>query len=109
MVGHGSYCGGAYRSGSGAMFGDMKKMPHAKPDLENVEFCIFVGTAPGNAGNPFKRQGTLLAKARASGTGDRLHYAIALQTLDASATKQFALYAAGGDVRLGSEAAKGEV
>ena len=65
MVGHGSYCGGAYRSGSGAMFGDLKKMPHAKPDLENVEFCIFVGTAPGNAGNPFKRQGTLLAKARA--------------------------------------------
>ena len=64
LVGHGSYCGGAYRSGSGAMFGDMKKMPHAKPDLENVEFCIFVGTAPGNAGNPFKRQGTLLAKAR---------------------------------------------
>ncbi len=64
LVGHGSYCGGAYRSGSGAMFGDMKKMPHAKPDLDNVEFCIFVGTAPGNAGNPFKRQGTLLAKAR---------------------------------------------
>lgn len=64
MVGHGSYCGGAYRSGSGAMFGDMKKMPHAKPDLENVEFCIFIGTAPGNAGNPFKRQGTLIAKAR---------------------------------------------
>ena len=64
MVGHGSYCGGAYRSGSGAMFGDMKKMPHAKPDLENTEFCIYIGTAPGNAGNPFKRQGTLLAKAR---------------------------------------------
>ncbi len=64
IVGHGSYCGGAYRSGSGAMFGDMKKMPHAKPDLENAEFCIFIGTAPGNAGNPFKRQGTLIAKAR---------------------------------------------
>ena len=64
MVGHGSYCSGAYRSGSGAMFGDMKKMPHAKPDFDNVEFCLFVGTAPGNAGNPFKRQGTLLAKAR---------------------------------------------
>ena len=68
MVGHGSYCGGSYRSGSGAMFGDMKRMPHAKPDLENIEFCIFIGTAPGNAGNPFKRQGTLLAKAR---SGDR--------------------------------------
>jgi len=64
MVGHGSYCGSGYRAGSGAMFGDMKKMPHAKPDFDNVEFCIFVGTAPGNAGNPFKRQGTLIAKAR---------------------------------------------
>jgi tetrathionate reductase subunit A len=40
LVNHGSYCGGAYRSGSGAMFGDMKKMPHAKVDLENTEFCI---------------------------------------------------------------------
>ncbi len=64
MVGHGSYCGSGYRAGSGAMFGDMKKMPHAKPDFDNVEFCLFVGTAPGNAGNPFKRQGTLIAKAR---------------------------------------------
>ncbi|MHB9117343.1 MAG: molybdopterin dinucleotide binding domain-containing protein [Burkholderiales bacterium] len=64
MVGHGSYCGSGYRAGSGAMFGDMKKMPHAKPDFDNVEFCIFIGTAPGNAGNPFKRQGTLIAKAR---------------------------------------------
>jgi len=64
MVGHGSYCGSGYRAGSGAMFGDMKKMPHAKPDFDNVEFCLFIGTAPGNAGNPFKRQGTLLAKAR---------------------------------------------
>ena len=30
MVGHGSYCGGAYRISSGTMFGDMKKMPNAK-------------------------------------------------------------------------------
>ena len=54
---HGSYCGGSYRSGSGAMFGDVKKMPHAKPDFEEAEFIIFIGTAPGNAGNPFKRIG----------------------------------------------------
>lgn len=67
FVGHGSYCGGAYRSGSGAMFNDMKKMPHAKPDFAHAEFVIFMGTAPGNAGNPFKRQGTLLAKARTEG------------------------------------------
>ncbi|MDK3019796.1 molybdopterin dinucleotide binding domain-containing protein [Pseudodonghicola flavimaris] len=64
---HGSYCGGAYRSGSGAMFGDFKKMPHAKPDFLETEFAIFVGTAPGNAGNPFKRVGNLIAKARSDG------------------------------------------
>lgn len=67
FVGHGSYCGGAYRSGSGAVFGDMKKMPHGKPDFQNAEFVLFIGTAPGQAGNPFKRQGTLIAKARTTG------------------------------------------
>ncbi len=67
FVRHGSYCGGAYRSGSGAMFGNFKKMPHAKPDFSEAEFIIFCGTAPGNAGNPFKRVGTLIAKARADG------------------------------------------
>lgn len=73
MVGHGSYCGGSYRSGSGAAFGDTKQMPHAKPDLQNAEFIIFVGTAPANAGNPFKRQGTLLARARTEG---KLNYVV---------------------------------
>ena len=73
FVGHGSYCGGSYRSGSGAMFGDMKKMPHAKPDLANAEFVIFAGTAPGNAGNPFKRTGAMLAKGRSDG---RLNYVV---------------------------------
>lgn len=67
FVGHGSYCGGSYRSGSGALFGDMKAMPHCKPDFANAEFVLFVGTAPGQAGNPFKRQGTLVAKARTEG------------------------------------------
>lgn len=67
---HGSYCGGAYRSGSGAMFGDFKKMPHAKPDFLEAEFVMFVGTAPGNAGNPFKRVGNLIAKARSDGKLD---------------------------------------
>ncbi|MFC2968530.1 molybdopterin dinucleotide binding domain-containing protein [Acidimangrovimonas pyrenivorans] len=70
---HGSYCGGAYRSGSGAMFGDFKKMPHAKPDFLNAEFIIFAGTAPGNAGNPFKRVGTLIAKARSD---EKLSYVV---------------------------------
>lgn len=72
-TGHGAYCGGSYRSGSGAVFGDTRKMPHAKPDIENAEFVIFMGTAPANAGNPFKRQGALLAEARTSG---RLSYVI---------------------------------
>ncbi|WP_321345502.1 molybdopterin-dependent oxidoreductase [Breoghania sp.] len=67
FVRHGSYCGGAYRSGSGAMFGNFKTMPHAKPDFGEAEFILFVGTAPGNAGNPFKRVGTLVASARADG------------------------------------------
>ncbi len=67
FVGHGSYCGGSYRSGSGALFGDMKTMPHCKPDFSNAEFVLFVGTAPGQAGNPFKRQGSLVAKARTEG------------------------------------------
>ncbi|HEX9719454.1 MAG TPA: molybdopterin dinucleotide binding domain-containing protein [Ramlibacter sp.] len=67
FLGHGSYCGGAYRSGTGALFGDLKAMPHGKPDFANAEFVLFVGTAPGQAGNPFKRQGTLVAKARTEG------------------------------------------
>jgi tetrathionate reductase subunit A len=67
FVGHGSYCGGSYRSGSGALFGNLKTMPHAKPDFANAEFILFVGTAPGHAGNPFKRTGALVAKSRAQG------------------------------------------
>lgn len=73
FVGHGSYCGGSFRSGTGALFGDMKKMPHAKPDLAHSEFVIFIGTAPGNAGNPFKRTGAMLAKGRSDG---KLNYVV---------------------------------
>ena len=67
FFGHGSYCGGAYRSGTAALLGDLKALPHGKPDFSNAEFVLFVGTAPGQAGNPFKRQGTLVAKARTEG------------------------------------------
>lgn len=70
FVGHGSYCGGSYRSGSGAVFGNKATMPHAKPDMPNAEFVIFCGTAPANAGNPFKRQGWQLAAARSQGKLD---------------------------------------
>lgn len=72
-TGHGGYCGGSYRSGSGAAFGNVKQMPHAKPDFANAEFVIFCGTAPANAGNPFKRQGWQLAKGRSSG---KLNYVV---------------------------------
>jgi tetrathionate reductase subunit A len=83
VVGHGAYCGGAYRSGSGAMFGNVKTMPHAKPDWHNAEFVIFMGTAPANAGNPFKRQGTLLAAARSTG---KLNYVVVDPVLNNSET-----------------------
>ena len=73
FVGHGSYCGGSYRSGSGAVFGNKATMPHAKPDMPNAEFVIFCGTAPANAGNPFKRQAWQLAAARSEG---RLDYVV---------------------------------
>jgi tetrathionate reductase subunit A len=70
LTGHGAYCGGSYRAGSGAVFGDTRTMPHAKPDLQNAEFVIFIGTQPAQSGNPFKRQSTLLAKARTTGKLD---------------------------------------
>lgn len=67
FTGHGGHCGGSYRSGSGAAFGDVRQMPHAKPDFAHAEFVIFCGTAPANAGNPFKRQGWQLAEGRTRG------------------------------------------
>jgi len=74
-AGHGSYCGGAYRSGSAAMFGHLRQMPHAKPDFRHAEFVLFIGTAPGNAGNPFKRQGRQIADAR-SDAGRNFEYVV---------------------------------
>lgn len=70
FVRHGAWCGGSWRSGSGAVFGDHRAMPHAKPDMENAEFVIFIGTAPGATGNPFRRTGELIAKARTDGKMD---------------------------------------
>ena len=62
---HGSYCGFSFRAGSGALLNDLDKYHHTKPDLENVKFALFIGTAPAQAGNPFKRQARQLANARA--------------------------------------------
>ena len=64
---HGSYCGFAMRGGSGAVMGDFRKFAHGKPDFEFCEFAIFLGSAPGNAGKPFKRQGRMVAEARTDG------------------------------------------
>lgn len=70
---HGSYCGLAMRAGSGAVMGDFKKFAHGKPDFENTEFAIFLGSAPGNAGKPFKRSGRMVAEARTMG---KLNYVV---------------------------------
>lgn len=61
---HGAYCGLAYRAGSGALLGNLDKNPHVKPDWDNVEFALFMGTSPAQSGNPFKRQARQLANAR---------------------------------------------
>ena len=58
------YCGLAYRAGSGALMNDLDKNPHVKPDWEQVEFALFMGTSPAQSGNPFKRQARQLASAR---------------------------------------------
>jgi len=67
FVGHRSYCGLSMRAGYAALLDDWKKHPHLKPDFDNAKFMLFIGTAPGNAGNPFKLQGHLIAKARSEG------------------------------------------
>ncbi|PSF05295.1 tetrathionate reductase subunit TtrA [Marinobacter fuscus] len=64
---HGAYCGLAFRMGAGALMNDLAKNAHVKPDYTNARFALFIGTAPSQAGNPFKRQGRLLAKARTTG------------------------------------------
>ena len=59
-----------------------KPIRHSKPDYNNVRFALFVGTAPSQAGNPFKRQGRLLAEARAKG---KLEYMVIDPALNVAA------------------------
>jgi len=80
---HGSYCGLAYRMGSGAVMDDLAKNAHTKPDIQNARFILYVGTAPSQAGNPFKRQGRLIAQARAEGS---MEYVVVDPGLNASAS-----------------------
>ncbi|MDD3311754.1 molybdopterin dinucleotide binding domain-containing protein [Pseudodesulfovibrio sp.] len=70
---HGAYCGLSFRIGSGMFMDDLAKNAHVKPDYENCEFALFWGTAPTQAGNPFKRAARLVAEARTSG---RMRYAV---------------------------------
>lgn len=77
---HGSYCGLAFRMGSGAMMNDLASNAHTKPDIANAGFALFIGTAPSQAGKPFKRQGRMIAEARSRG----LEYVVVDPALNAS-------------------------
>ncbi|MFA0438736.1 tetrathionate reductase subunit A [Vibrio sp. 10N.286.49.C2] len=80
---HGSYCGYAFRAGSGAFMNDLDKFSHLKPDFDNAEYVIFIGMSPAQAGNPFKRQARQLAKARTEG---KLEYTIITPSLPAGSS-----------------------
>ncbi|MCL1477207.1 MULTISPECIES: molybdopterin-dependent oxidoreductase [unclassified Marinobacter] len=80
---HGAYCGLAFRMGSGALMNDLAKNAHVKPDFANTKFALFIGTAPSQAGNPFKRQGRLLGQARSTGS---LEYVVVDPALNAAAS-----------------------
>ncbi|MFL7053700.1 tetrathionate reductase subunit A, partial [Vibrio cyclitrophicus] len=80
---HGSYCGYAFRAGSGAIMNDLDKFSHLKPDFNNAEFILFIGMSPAQAGNPFKRQARQLAEARTNGN---LSYTIVTPSLPAGSS-----------------------
>lgn len=61
--------------------GDLDKNPHVKPDWENVEFALFMGTSPAQSGNPFKRQARQLASARLR---ENFHYVVVAPALPLS-------------------------
>jgi len=73
FTGHRGNCGLSMRAGYAAFLGDWKKYPHLKPDFSHAEFILNIGTAPANAGNPFQRQGKLVARGRSEG---RLTYVV---------------------------------
>ena len=67
LSGHRGNCGLTMRSAYASLLSDWAGQPHLKPDFRNAEFVLNIGTAPANAGNPFKRQGKLVAEARSEG------------------------------------------
>ncbi|MBB5021177.1 molybdopterin-dependent oxidoreductase [Desulfurispira natronophila] len=64
FFGHTSICGLSMRAGEAAFLSGLGADPHLKPDFEECEFLLTIGTSPAQAGNPFKRQAKLLARAR---------------------------------------------
>lgn len=83
---HGSYCGQSFRVGAGAALGDLKGMPHGKPDWDNARFGLFIGAAPAQAGNPFQRQARQLAEARVRPEEDSFTYVVVSPMLPASSS-----------------------
>ena len=81
---HGSFCGLSYRTGSGAFMKDFEKNSHAKPDWNNCEFILFMGTSPAQSGNPFKRQARQLAKERA---GEKFDYVVVSPRLELTSSR----------------------
>ncbi|MGO4998391.1 molybdopterin dinucleotide binding domain-containing protein [Oceanisphaera sp. W20_SRM_FM3] len=81
---HGGYCGFGYRAGAGAVFNDLDKFSHGKPDWDHAQFVLCIGTSPAQAGNPFKRQGRQLAEARSEG---KLDYVVVAPTLPNSISR----------------------
>lgn len=65
--GHRGNCGLTMRAGYAAFLGDWKGYPHLKPDFHHTQYLLNIGTAPANAGNPFMRQGKMVAQGRSSG------------------------------------------
>lgn len=83
---HGAYCGQSFRVGAGAALGDLKGMPHGKPDWDNARFGLFIGAAPAQAGNPFQRQARQLAEARVRPDEDGFTYVVVSPILPASSS-----------------------
>ncbi|CAB3709854.1 tetrathionate reductase subunit A [Achromobacter pestifer] len=83
---HGSYCGQSFRVGAGAALGDLKGMPHGKPDWDNARFGLFIGASPAQAGNPFQRQARQLAEARVRPEAESFTYVVVSPMLPASSS-----------------------
>lgn len=62
---------------------DFNGNTHAKPDWDNAEFILFIGTSSAQAGNPFKRMARQLAKRRVD---DNFSYVVIAPRLEMTST-----------------------